>query len=50
MLIAILAVVTIAVALALHVGLTAAPVVDDLVDLCRPPDTEDLEDERREAG
>ena len=50
MLIAILAIVTIAVALALYIGLTATPIVDDLVDLRRPPDTEDLEDERREAG
>ncbi|TCN40230.1 hypothetical protein EV644_106158 [Kribbella orskensis] len=50
MLIAILAIVTIAVALALYAGLTATPVLDDLVDLRRPPDTEDLEDESREAG
>jgi hypothetical protein len=50
MLIAILAIVTIAVALGLYIGLTATPVLDDLVDLRRPPDSEDLEGESRDAG
>jgi hypothetical protein len=50
MLIAILAIVTIAVALALYAGLTAKPVQDDVVDLRRPPDSEDLEGEIRDTG
>lgn len=50
MLIAILAIVTIAIALGLYLGLTAKPLLDDLVDLRRPPDSEDLESETRDAG
>jgi hypothetical protein len=50
MLLAILAIVTIAVALVLYVRLTAKPVLDDLVDLRRPPDTEDVEGDARDTG